>query len=52
MNKQTKAVLADFSASDWLKGAVRSSLERDPVDALNDTEALLEILLSEFEGRI
>jgi hypothetical protein len=29
-------ILDDPTASDWLKGALRSALERDPVDALND----------------
>jgi hypothetical protein len=29
-------ILNDPSASDWLKGALRSALARDPVDALND----------------
>jgi hypothetical protein len=29
-------ILHDPTASDWLKGALRGALERDPVDALND----------------
>jgi hypothetical protein len=29
-------IIDDPSASDWLKGALRSALARDPVDALND----------------
>jgi hypothetical protein len=33
-------ILQDPSASDWLKGALRTALERDPVDALNDALAL------------
>ena len=37
-------VMADQSASEWLKTALRSALERDPVDALNDTLALAGIL--------
>jgi hypothetical protein len=37
-------VMADQSASEWLKTALRAALERDPVDALNDTLALAEIL--------
>jgi hypothetical protein len=37
-------VLADQSASEWLKTALRAALERDPVDALNDTLALAGIL--------
>ena len=37
-------IMADQSASDWLKTALRAALERDPVDALNDTLALAGIL--------
>jgi hypothetical protein len=38
------AVMADSSASTWLKTALRDALERDPVDALNDALALAGIL--------
>jgi len=37
-------ILDDPSASDWLKGALRSALERDPVDALNDALLLAATL--------
>jgi hypothetical protein len=37
-------VLADPAASAWLKCALRETLERDPVDALNDVLALAGIL--------
>jgi hypothetical protein len=37
-------VMADQSASYWLKTALSAALERDPVDALNDTLALAGIL--------
>jgi hypothetical protein len=37
-------VMADQSASEWLKAALRAAMERDPVDALNDTLALAGIL--------
>jgi hypothetical protein len=37
-------VMADPSASVWLKTALRAALERDPVDALNDALALAGIL--------
>jgi hypothetical protein len=37
-------IMADQSASDWLKTALSAALERDPVDALNDTLALAGIL--------
>ena len=38
------AMMADSSASTWLKTALRDALERDPVDALNDALALAGIL--------
>lgn len=37
-------VLADETASFWLKEALQSALERDPVDALNDALVLAAIL--------
>jgi hypothetical protein len=37
-------ILDDPSASDWLKGALRSAIERDPVDALNDALLLAATL--------
>ena len=33
-----------MSRSDWLKTALRTALERDPVDALNDALALAAAL--------
>ena len=36
--------LANGCTSYWLKDAIRSSLERDPVDALNDAATLVEIM--------
>ncbi len=44
MNERLKAFLASQSVSFWLKDAIRSSLDRDPVDAVNDVEDLLAIL--------
>jgi len=46
-NKQTsevRAVLADPGASDWLKTALTTALDRDPVDATNDAEILAGLL--------
>lgn len=37
-------ILASPSASFWLKDALRSALQRDPVDAANDAELLASIL--------
>ncbi|MFZ2170157.1 MAG: hypothetical protein WAW61_11030 [Methylococcaceae bacterium] len=39
-----QAILVDISASDWVKDTLRSALERDPVDALNDAEILATAL--------
>jgi hypothetical protein len=43
-NIEGEAILDDPAASDWLKGALRSALERDPVDALNDALLLAATL--------
>jgi hypothetical protein len=37
-------ILEDPAASDWLKTALRTALERDPVDALNDALLLAATL--------
>jgi hypothetical protein len=37
-------VLSDPAASQWLKAALRDSMERDPADALNDVLALAGVL--------
>ncbi len=37
-------VLRDPAASFWLKGALRSAMARDPVDAANDAEVLAALL--------
>lgn len=39
-----EAILNDFTASRWLKLALTSALERDPVDAVADAEALARAL--------
>lgn len=39
-----EGVLADPAASFWLKNALRSALQRDPVDAANDAEVLAKLL--------
>jgi len=47
-------VLADVYASYWLKGALRSAVERDPVDAVNDAEHLVDLLrerLNRIQGK-
>jgi hypothetical protein len=37
-------VLRDFAASHWIKGALRTAMDRDPVDAANDAEVLAQLL--------
>ena len=37
-------ILADQSVSCWLKDALRTSSERDPIDALLDARRLLKLL--------
>jgi hypothetical protein len=37
-------VFKDPGSSTWLREALRTALERDPVDALNEALALAEIL--------
>ena len=37
-------VLNDFSASYWLKNALSSALQRDPIDASRDAELLARLL--------
>lgn len=44
VEEPANAVLSDPAASDWLRAALRDSLTRDPVDALNDALALAGIL--------
>jgi hypothetical protein len=40
----TTQVLGDRAASSWLRSALESALERDPVDALNDALLLAAVL--------
>ena len=37
-------ILTDQAASSWLRSALQSALERDPVDALNDALVLAAAL--------
>lgn len=37
-------VLSDRTASSWLRSALQSALDRDPVDALNDALLLAAVL--------
>lgn len=44
MTPMCENILDDPAASFWLKNALRSALDRDPVDALNDAEVLVVAL--------
>lgn len=50
MSRQIEAILADFATSHWLKKALETALERDPVDALADAEALVNALRERLEN--
>ena len=41
---EIEAVLSDPTASHWLKGALHSAMDRDPVAALNDALVLAAVL--------
>jgi hypothetical protein len=41
---QSDAILADPETSVWLKSALQSAAERDPIDALNDALVLAATL--------
>lgn len=46
---EIQKTLANRSTSVWLKQALESALERDPVDAANDAELLAELLARHCE---
>jgi hypothetical protein len=46
----THEVLTDPTASRWLKDSLRSALDRDAVDAVNDAEVLTQILRNRLEA--
>jgi hypothetical protein len=41
---RVEEILSDPAVSTWLKTALRESLERDPLDALNDALLLASLL--------
>ena len=47
-----KAVMTDPSASNWLKRAVVDLWDRDVIDALNDLEALREVLEAKHQASV
>ena len=44
LNMTLKEILADPNVSAWLKGAIKTAYEQDPVDALRDAHRLLKLL--------
>ncbi len=42
-------ILTDPAVSFWLKNALHSSLERDPVDALHDAATLTKVLSARLD---
>lgn len=44
VENEIRAVLVDPASSSWLKVALRTALERDPVDAASEAEGLAELL--------
>jgi hypothetical protein len=50
MNPTIPEVLADPCRSYWLANALRSALNRHPVDAINDAETLVGLLRTRLES--
>ena len=46
MNSETviKSIMESKAGSYWLKNAIRTAMQRDPVDALGDAEVLANVL--------
>ena len=44
VSPRAEDLLADEAASSWLITTLKSALERDPIDALNDALVLAEVL--------
>ena len=50
LESSVEELLQDESASQWLKAALRTALERDPADALNDVLLLAGMLEERLRG--
>ena len=50
MYPEMTRILADPSASDWLKSAIRALLNRDCVDAANDAELLARLFADRLDA--
>lgn len=42
--ERVQSVIADGTTSEWLRAALQSALQRDPVDSLNDALLLAGLL--------
>lgn len=49
MTPLCEEILSDYFASPWLKLALTSALDRDPVDACHDAELLRAVLAGEHD---
>ena len=49
VDKEIDRILSCYSTSFWLKDALKSSVQRDCVDALNDAEFLVAILSKRYQ---
>ena len=43
-NERIESILSDPNSSGWLKTALLSALDREPIDAVNDAEILSQAL--------
>ena len=52
LDPSVSSVLADPAASYWLKAAIASGVNRDPVDALADAESLVNIFKRQCDSML
>lgn len=50
LSREIEQILHDPAASFWIKKALQTALDRDPVDAANDAEVLAEVLSGRCSG--
>lgn len=50
LSRDVWQILRDPAASFWIKQALQTALDRDPVDAANDAEVLAEVLSQRCSG--
>lgn len=52
INEQISWTLSRPAMSPWLKNALKSALDRNPIDVLNDLEILDHLLRAQSDARI